>query len=563
MEDMNNSTKDFVLTLKLPEGDLMDAEAMLDKLVQTAGEQEFAENAAAALVSVTLLETAVPQSLRRFLPMISDGIRFLISKTPYARLKKILIQQLLLPSETDSGERLVSLAMYYPTLQKLGQIVARNRSLAPNVKRWLTTLEVQHNPDDNDNQLAIARNFLDQAHPESAITIAPGILAQASVASVIQYSHQMSNGKSVFYGVVKLLKTGIRDTLKEELQILDEALIMFENNRLKYGLDDMEIGQLFQAVRQDLMQEVDLQAEQFNLAEAAKVFKSNPKVQIPQLLEISSPEVTAMQFIDGKKITDPRFSSEKQRKIARLVFDSLICQPLFSAEDSALFHGDPHAGNIMVVNGKGTSVPDVALLDWTLAGHLGKSLRINLIKLIVAIQMADSQKIIDVLAKLSTADNSPKLNKGCIDNILERSELSPDSNDNPLRRSFLLLEELTMAGVVFPAELVLYRKAFFTLEGVLSDIAPDFDPGAAMEHYLGRLLVGEIPQRYMGSIFPLLDKASYYNSMISNQELGRLSLHHNVALWEEFVNTTSQLLKTQNTMTRDLLRYVNGFDHSR
>lgn len=559
---MSKNSHELFISLLSSGDSLKNIEITIDHLAQSMSEEVFSQNAATALISATLPETAVPQSLTQFLPMICDGLHFLLSHTPYIRLKKILKQQLLLPKETDSSERLVCLALQYPTLQKLGQIVARNPTLDPSVKKWLVALEVQNDPADDDNQIAVAQNFLKQSYPEASITVAANILARASVANVIKYSFQEYNKESNFQGVVKLLKEGIRDTLEEELQILDDALIMFESNRSKYGLADMEIRELFQAVRKDLLQEVDLLTEQRNLAEAANIFSSNKHIWIPELLEISNPEITAMQYIDGKKITDTGYSPIKRKKLARLVFESLICQPLFSSADLALFHGDPHAGNIFAVDDGDNSAPKIALLDWTLAGHLEKNLRMDLIELIIGIQMADSQKLFDAIVKLSTTDNSRKLDREFIDTLLRRSRIQTADPDNPLRQCFMLLEELIMAGTVFPADLVLYRKAFFTLEGVLADISQDFVPGKAMMDYLKKLLVEEIPQRYAGIIFPMLDKASNYNSMISNQELRELSLHQNIAIWEQFLTTTSLMVEAQAKITNDLFCFINGTDRS-
>ena len=49
-----------------------------------------------------------------------------------------------------------------------------------------------------------------------------------------------------------------------------------------------------------------------------------------------------------------------------------------------------------------------------------------------------------------------------------------------IKKSFKLLEQLSFEGFVFPAELMLFRKAIFTLEGVLYDLDPSFDMNAAI-----------------------------------------------------------------------------------
>ena len=56
---------------------------------------------------------------------------------------------------------------------------------------------------------------------------------------------------------------------------------------------------------------------------------------------------------------------------------------------------------------------------------------------------------------------------------------------------FRLLEHAALQGISFPSELVLYRKAFFTLEGVLNDIHPGFVMADSVERYLRDLLMEE------------------------------------------------------------------------
>jgi ubiquinone biosynthesis protein len=88
-----------------------------------------------------------------------------------------------------------------------------------------------------------------------------------------------------------------------------------------------------------------------------------------------------------------------------------------------------------------------------------------------------------------------------------------------IKKAFRLLEELSYEGFVFPPELMLFRKAIFTLEGVLHDLWPAFDMDAAVIRYLTSLVIQEFPMRIGGLFFPLADRSENYPSLISNSEL--------------------------------------------
>ena len=76
---------------------------------------------------------------------------------------------------------------------------------------------------------------------------------------------------------------------------------------------------------------------------------------------------------------------------------------------------------------------------------------------------------------------------------------------------------------------MLFRKAIFTLEGVLFDLWPSFDMDAAVTQFLTTLVTQEIPTRCGNLFFPLADRPENYSSLISNIELQSLIIHQFVA----------------------------------
>jgi ubiquinone biosynthesis protein len=129
-----------------------------------------------------------------------------------------------------------------------------------------------------------------------------------------------------------------------------------------------------------------------------------------------------------------------------------------------LFHADPHAGNLMA-----TSDGRLAILDWSLTGRLTTDDRVRMSQILVGGLGLDTARVAAAATALSAG--------GADENLIRRHVRTAIAE---LRWSRLpgpawvvgLLDTLTRAGVRFPSRLLLFRKAFLTLQGVLSDLWP-------------------------------------------------------------------------------------------
>lgn len=526
----------------------------LDLLVQSMGEQTFCRKAASILVSMARPEDAVPGSLARFVPLVRDGIELFLSRVSYSRLRRVILSQSTLKADSVPGERLLNLLLHLPTLHKLGQVIVRNPQLDPELKKWLIRLEQGDYGTDPHGQVHFIRTQLAGLHSRCQIMLVPCIIAEASVATVLPYSWQNPGSSQINKGVFKVLKPQIEIHLQEELLILESVMVNLEKNRKRYGLQEMQLASLFHEIRWDLAREIDLTAEQQNLYEAAKVYHGVAGVRIPELAPFCTPAMTSMEYIDGIKITDLKGAKDRQAELAGRVFEAIICIPLFAKENLSLFHGDPHAGNILAVPGSDPDSFEVALLDWTLAGHLSKKQRIQVMELLLGIMKRDSWTLAGVIESMASAsDMDEKKDRGYLAETIKKLLAAEEYVDcDPLKKAFLVLEKMTMEGLVFPSELVLYRKSFFTMEGVLHDISPDFAMGEAMEKYLATLLLQELPLRYGMWMNPLADKPEHYRTLLSNESLLELSLHQSITIWQQTMQQSSSLIETQVKLLTDL-----------
>ena len=288
-----------------------------------------------------------------------------------------------------------------------------------------------------------------------------------------------------------------------------------------------------------LAREVDLAAEQTYLAEAAQFYSGMDSILIPHCFPFGSDTITAMAYVKGPKITDAHLDPEQRKRCAAILFEALVCRPLFSRDEHALFHGDPHAGNILAAFDPDSEMPRIGLLDWSLAGRLTKQTRINTVQLIQAVFKEDLSGIRRAVKSLANCTSmAPPIKRHQFRHQVNQWMRSAEFGRMTLvQRVFRLLELLTYEGVVFPAELMLFRKAIFTLEGVLHDLWPAFDMDAAVVKYMMALMAQDVPKRCFNLLFPLADRPENYTSLISTIELQSLLAHQYAAAVESGART--------------------------
>lgn len=478
--------------------------------------RDYKKNLAEELVRIAKPADIIPDVYEQYRTIIHDGILFLFSNLCSNRLMNIFIDQVLMDNNAKPEARLIQLAVKVPTLHKLGQVIARNRNIHPDVKKWLILLEngIQ-GTDLADIKEMICEQTANYAAPFS-INLDDKILSEASVGAVTGFTWIKPDSGSSFRGVFKVIKPNVKEYLQEEFRILDKLAVYFEQNRDSYVLKDFRFVKTFEDIKQALQEEINLCGEQANIRQAYKFYKNEHSIKIPRLLRLSNEQITAMELVDGKKITDFPMNESERKSCARILFRTLIWKPLFSGKDISLFHGDPHAGNIYAV--KTDSIKPV-LLDWSLAGTLTGKCRIKIIRLILTIFFNDESKILKSVKSLAenitSSSFSSKL-KMIVGNI-RSSQKYTDSGF--LEKAFYFIDQLAINGVGFSKDLLLFRKAFFTLDGVLHELDPEFNMDKYMFGLFKEMFIRELPKRWLYYMIPRMDCSENYTSLISTREL--------------------------------------------
>ena len=359
--------------------------------------------------------------------------------------------------------------------------------------------------------------------------IDPEPLASASIAQVhcarLKPAPGQAEGERV---VVKVQRPGI------EQQIRSDTDLLFYLARFLEGVIE-ETGiytptGIVTEFRNAMLTELDFENEARNIAEFARNHQGRPYVAIPSLhANLSSRTVLTMGELVGVKMSDVLREPGRWdcKLLARQILDASFHQ-LFT---DGLFHGDPHPGNVLVLEGN-----RLGLLDFGLVGRMHKGMQESIILLVLAISLKDPDTVARLLYKAGIPDQRIDLHRfradigDLLDNYLGIKLSEIDSGT-------LLTDLVDLAlkyKIKIPKEYAVLSKAAATTEGLLRVLDPDLDVVEAALPYAKQLLFERYnPTSMSGGLLRLLlqlqgflqDTPQQLSQILMDLEGGKFSVH--------------------------------------
>ncbi len=461
----------------------------------------------------------IPASAEDWVPLVHDSLLLFLNRLGEERFVERLMEQARLPRDADRGDLLLAFVAKTPSLQKLGQILARNPAIAPDIRKALQTLENSIATTSGDEVVeAVVDALGEDVVSRYQLHFAEDVLAEASVGAVIRATVIEPGEQITQQAVCKVLKPYATTGLQEELEILQAAIQNLQDHGDFYDIGAAPVVELFQEVRDALAKEIQVPEEQRNLARAAEYYKGQKDILVPEIYAFSTPTVTCMQFVNGVKITDAYPGDPKARaKLARRLSDALTFDVIFSGQEDALFHGDPHAGNVLHVIDDPTAPYRIALIDWGLSEVFPKPQRKQLIQLLVGLTLGDPKRLVNNLGALVELEETSPSQKQALSDLVDRVLTYKDRDS--FQRLNNLITELGRQGFSIRFNAANFIKSQLTIAGILVELDPEFKQGDYLMSRVSGQVFKETPTRLLRTVYFPAWNSHNYKTLMSNEDV--------------------------------------------
>ena len=173
-------------------------------------------------VRMVPVELLVPDVHKDWRPIVREAVLFVVSRLSPSRLAPKIVEQMALPPQHLGGGAPSKFIAKVPGLQKIGQVLARNRHLHPRLRRALIKLENGISDVTIEEIRDIINGELRLQIETYAIKIQRSILSEASVSAVVRLAWQNPASGRRQHGVFKVLKPHIANCYAEDLRIIGQ-----------------------------------------------------------------------------------------------------------------------------------------------------------------------------------------------------------------------------------------------------------------------------------------------------------------------------------------------------
>lgn len=415
----------------------------------------------------------------------------------------------------------MALADLGPTFIKLGQVLSVRPDILPSdVLDELAQL--QDNAPRVDIALIRAQIEAELLRPidELFLQFDDEPLACASIAQV--HAATLMDGRRV---AVKVQRPNIERALRSDLHILYTLAHLIDGKLTVPGLyTPVEIVQEFQTA---LESELDFLQE----ARACERFRAQhrnvPGVHAPEVYrELGTRRVLVMELVEGTRLNRVPAGSEAGRAAMRRLIESWYLQ-LF---EHGFFHGDPHPGNLLVLEGG-----ELCFLDFGLTGHLTGEMQDVMTEVFTGLVFRNAEAVALAIHRAGATNHRVDLKafRGEIQRLMAKYE---GASLATLSETSSLTDFITVASryrIQLPREFAVIARATSMVDGIARRLLPDVDITAEVRPLATRLMQNRLgPERLGADALRLMQQAqatfrdlpTQTNQLLSDLEHGRIAI---------------------------------------
>lgn len=375
------------------------------------------------------------------------------------------------------------------TFIKLGQLL----STRPDIVGEKIANELANLQDDNpaisyDQVKSIVERELNGNIDELFEDFSHEHLATASIGQV--HEAKLVTGERV---AVKVQKEGITDKIDLDIRIM--KYVANRADKLNADLRSLNLPGIMEEFDRSIHKEIDYNNEFMNMQRIEMNFVDNPYIHIPATYsDYCSSKVLTMEFIDGTKLNDVYASDGDEfdkKLLAKNILDSYL-QQLFI---DGFFHGDPHPGNIMILEDN-----VVCYLDLGMMGFFDEQFKKDLSEAVILLVDQDVEGLINQLMYMDILDydaDTKTLKRDLNDLFARYFGVQLNRFNGILDELLTLMKEY---GVVLPNELVTMARGISMVEAIAENLDPDIDIFASVKPIAKQIAKERVnPKQYLRS----------------------------------------------------------------
>lgn len=365
-----------------------------------------------------------------------------------------------------------------PTFVKFGQVLSMRADLIPQeFADALVKLQDHVRPVPFDEIIGVIERGLGGPIGSFFREVDPVPIGSASISQA--HLARTLNGDKV---VVKVQRPAIAEQMRGDLDLLYMLAKLLEAS-----IEEMQIlgpSEIVAEFEKSLLEELNFLAEQNNLVRASK-YLGDESVRIPRTFpELTVQTVLTMEFFEGRSLRNLEPNSASTVEIIECLVRYFVKQVIVHG----FYHGDPHAGNMLIIPEK-----TIGLIDFGLVGHLDESQKDDIINVILGVLTHDTSTIARMMLKIGTPTERVNLAslKAEINRVMNRYLV--DKTLGQLDSSALAAEFLEGANefrIKLNSDYVILFKALGSIEGLVRQMAPQINIAQIVrpivEEYIGQ-----------------------------------------------------------------------------
>ncbi len=397
------------------------------------------------------------------------GRNFFVKKNKKKEIKHLTLSQRVRMSCEDLG----------PTFVKLGQILSTRPDLiSREFIEEFSKLQDEVPPFSFSEVKEVFQEEFGKSISDVFTQFDEHPVASASLSQV--HRAKLPSGE---YVAVKVQRPNIEECIKMDISILFD-LARFIDKRLinSHIYQPIKIVEEFS---KSIKRELNFISEGHNIDKFGVNFKDSETVHIPKVYwQLTTSKILTMEYINGVKISaiDNSHNFQYDKKLISTRGADMILKQIFV---DGFFHGDPHPGNIFIMENN-----VIALVDFGMVGRIEEKTMANMADLLIAAIDNDADKIIKSLEEMEIIGSDININnlkieiKDFIDKYygvpLKQLEISVIIEE--------ILEIMIRHQIKVPSDLILLVKSLVTIEGVGRDLDPDFNMVAHTKPFAKQLI---------------------------------------------------------------------------